>query len=301
MDDPAAEDTNEEDNVDDWPENWEKEWIASGDDEECFTDARTLYRDGHINQSFSCQADIVKFEDDHRNHEVIPLTPLTKVTNFPIDGEVHSESSIESSAFQRHDTATTDPDSLSYIAQHPVNLLDVSLDELPGASRGYEDDKLSQRSLSHPCMPLIASDPEDNMTLGSSLPNGVLILSPTGDVFARDAHSGKSVLVRPKRVSHLKNFTANLPQSMKTLPLKDNRVKSDLLCRSRTLEQISDNSDTITNELDNEALDLECLSKEQMFFMWKNSVSHLSGQLQEALQDKAELQEKLSVYQESGT
>ena len=294
-DDPTAEDTNDEDNVDDGPQNWEKDWIASRDDEACFRNAMTLYRDGHFNQSFTGRTDIVTFEDDHQSQEAIPLTPmtpLTKITNFPVDGDVDSECSIESSSFHRQDTATTESDSLSIAAKQPVNLLDSSLDELPRASRSYNEDKLSQRSLSIPCMPQISNATD------SSLPNEVLILSPSGDVFATDAYSRKCIIVRPKRLSHLKNFTANLPKSMKTLPLKDNRVKSDILCRSRTLEQISDNSDTITNALDNEAVDLENLSKEQLLFMWKSSETQLGGLLQKALQDNVELQEKLSIYQQ---
>ena len=294
LDDQRTEDTNEEFMGDDWPENWEKEWIASGDEDECIDERGNLYRDGHINQSFTCQADIVKYQNDHDNHEVIPLTPIPKVTNFPVEQHSSGESS-----FARQDSASVEEDNESYSTKQTINLLDISLDELPGASRNYDDDKLSQRSLSHPCMPIMSNTcSDDNIGTGSSLPNGVFILSPTGDVFAKDVYSGKSVLVRPKRSSHLKNFTSNLPQSMKTLPLKDNRVKSDLLSRSRTLEMLCDNSNTINNELDNELLDLECLSKEQLYLMWKNSETQLGRMLQKALSDNAELQQKLSVYQD---
>ena len=128
--------------------------------------------------------------------------------------------------------------------------------------------------------------------MGSQLPIRVLILSPNGDVFARDA-SGKSVLVRPKTLANFKNFTTNLPQSMKTLPLKDNRVKSSLFSRSRTLDRMTD--DTITNDIEPGGVNLDQLTKEQVYHLWRVSESELNQQLRQALEEKAELEQKLAM------
>lgn len=187
-----------------------------------------------------------------------------------------------------------------------LDLLGSSLDDLPGAG-DMDDDPLGDKSLSYnPGMPLLGnnSTSEDNILMSQYLPNGVLILSPNGDVFARDNSTGRNVLVRPKTFANFKNFTTSLPQSMKTLPLKDNRVKSNLLSRSRTLDGLNDGA--INNDIEPVATsssdgaqmaNLEHLSKEQVYFMWKASEKELHKRLKRALKDKAELEQKLANLQ----
>ena len=137
-----------------------------------------------------------------------------------------------------------------------------------------------------------ASNSDGNLPSQSNLPNGVLILSPNGDIFARNAYGdGKNVHVIPKNTNrNQKNFCSNLPQSMKTLPLKDNRVKSNL-ARARGL-----GDQAITNNI--ETVPIEQLSKEDIVSLWKNSERELNQKLNKALREKEILKRQLSEMSE---
>jgi hypothetical protein len=152
-------------------------------------------------------------------------------------------------------------------------------------------------------LPLLSttSSSEDNLLSGGGgsggqsleskhLPNGMVIISsPNGDIFARSrASTGKDIFVRPKKFAHLKNFTTNLPPSMKQLPLKDNRVKS--LNRSRTLEGLECD---LKNDID--SVCLEEIRKEDLYMMWKACEHELNDKLSQALSEKAALEEKLAT------
>lgn len=151
-------------------------------------------------------------------------------------------------------------------------------------------------------LPLLSatSSSEDNLLSGGQsleskhLPNGMVIISsPNGDIFARSRGSaGKDIFVRPKKFANLKNFTTSLPPSMKTLPLKDNRVKSNILNRSRTLEGLECDG-SLKNDID--SVCLEDIRKEDLYMMWKACEHELNDKLSQALSEKAALEEKLAT------
>ncbi len=272
-------DTND-DPTDDWPANWEKEWIADDDDADCLADEAissqvALYKAGHVNQSFSSQADLAKLDPSC----IEDLTPGSAISMDHLPTECTTCTLLNES-----------PDSQSATA---LNLIDYSTYDLPTSTTDTEEER--QMDKSNPEIPLLGSTSrsDDNIVRGAQLPNGMLILSPNGDVFARDVSSGKSILVQPKSFTNFKNFTTNLPQSMKTLPLKDNRVKSNIRSRSQTLERL--NEGAITNDIDPVGINLDELSKEQLFYLWKTSEKELNQRLREALQDKAALEQKLAT------
>ena len=161
------------------------------------------------------------------------------------------------------------------------------------------------RRYSNPTLPLLGrtSSSEDNLTIGPPLaaftigssgselllPNGMVLRAPNGDIFARNASTGKRLHVRPKKFSSLKHASPNLPDSLKSLPEKGNRVKSSL---SKT--KSSENGGTRTDT--NNALlraGLDRLTKEDLFMMWQTSESELTQKLKQALKDKAELEKML--------
>lgn len=345
----ATTDTNEDS---EWADHWEKEWPGNEDDEEDSEEDEaeheageedamnptpeeggvTLYRDGHINHSFSSQADIVgarsgaggesganggggEVGSSHNGAGSMAAEAAAKPgsANNPNgagicagtnscsgggDGQVggggHGASRGEEHRFHPHRRQHRPPLKPPRHRQRAFDF-DVSVDDnlLSTATADSEDG--DRGGYSNPGAPLLGnnSSSEDNILMGSQLPNGVLILSPNGDVFARDA-SGKSVLVRPKTLANFKNFTTNLPQSMKTLPLKDNRVKSNIFSRSRTLDRMTD--DTITNDIEpGGGVNLDQLTKEQVYHLWRVSESELNQQLRQALEEKAELEQKLAM------
>lgn len=180
-----------------------------------------------------------------------------------------------------------------------VDISDQETEPVCSLSMETEDDHdTEEREIrySNPTFPLLGhtSSSEDNLTTSNletySLPNGMVILSPDGDVFARSASSGKNILVRPKTLTNFKNFSRNLPESMKMLPLKDNRVKSTLSNHGQILGRLKE--DSITNEL--ESANLSSLTKEELYLMWKTSEREWNKKLKKALQEKAELEQKLS-------
>ena len=196
------------------------------------------------------------------------------------------------------------PSSVPINAEPPEDEFYYSLQPDPGGRHNLND----MAELSDSCdpvfpnsstlLPLLSnttSSSEDNLLSGcletKHLPNGMVILSPNGDVFARSASSGKGILVRPKKFANLKNFTTNLPPGMKTLPLKDNRVKSNILNRSRTLEGLEGDG-SLKNDID--SICLEDIRKEELYMMWKSCEAELNSKLTQALLEKAELEEKLS-------
>ena len=414
MDDPITTDTND-DPADDWPENWEKEWIADddGDEEEEEEDDEEaecigeegrraargggLYKDGHVNKSFSSHTDMLKLDPNLPTPSSAPpleccvvdrpagattlaglaldsvsitqegaagLQSCPQFSFSPQDEYVFNFASTKPAGDLSYSPKRTNPLSYQHKQSNPqqprhghhfsftpppklklsphaigrdpssssstvatvapvLDLLGASLDDLPGAM-DTDDDPHGDKSLSsNPGMPLLGntSSSEDNILMSSYLPNGVLILSPNGDVFARDGATGRNVLVRPKTFANFKNFTTNLPQSMKTLPLKDNRVKSNILSRSRTLDGLNDGA--INNDIEPagsqhqascppqlvtslsadcappQSAQLDHLTKEQLYFMWKMSEKELNKRLKRALREKAELEQKLATLQPS--
>ncbi len=333
----ATTDTND-DNVEEWPDNWEKDWPGheDGDDEDedddeddepdeedAMNPEGALYRDGHINHSFTSQADIARMGAGssgagggggvimggagslQNGAGAIAAEAAAKLGSNPNGaGATNSSDDGDSGKGRGHRAADTGDGFHSRRRRPPLKPprhrqrafdFDVSVDDNLLGTADTEDDCQSEKGYSNPGAPLLGnnSSSEDNILMGSQLPNGVLILSPNGDVFARDA-SGKSVLVRPKTLANFKNFTTNLPQSMKTLPLKDNRVKSNIFSRSRTLDRMTD--DTITNDIEpGGGVNLDQLPKEQVYHLWRVSESELNQQLRQALEEKAELEQKLAM------
>ena len=161
----------------------------------------------------------------------------------------------------------------------------------------------SHRRFSNPGRPLLgqSSSSEDNLLSYNAtyntdylLPNGMVILSANGDIFARNPTSGKSILVRPKASSNFETFSTNLPRSMKALPRKENRVKPGVYDRSRTGDRA--NLPAINKELEAEtsSVNLDHFTKKDLFLMWKSSEKELGNKLKTALKDKADLQQKLA-------
>lgn len=270
LDDQATTDTNDEPG-DDWPENWEKEWIADDEDEEedCLAKVEThpLYKGGVVNHSFNSHTDLIKQASVGAECE-------TAEEEGCVGGRLN----------------LSRPNSQSATA---LDLLQYSLEGAQLAGADTDDEAAGDRL--NPGMPLLgnSSSSEDNLLSGVNLPNGLLILAPNGELFARDAASGKSILVRPKTFANLKNFSTNLPQSVKTFPLKDNRVKSSLLSRSRTLDRL--NEGTITNDIESGRCTLDSMTKEQIYFMWKASEKDLNSRLRQALLEKSELEERIAA------
>ena len=192
----------------------------------------------------------------------------------------------------------SDPDEVETPSGGPEVMVEMEED----TPEEREEREERERRYSNPSFPLLGhqSSSEDNLTTTGAetyqLPNGMVILSPNGDVFARSG--AKNILVRPKTFANFKNFTTNLPDSMRTLPLKDNRVKSPFDRRDRPLGRRSVGA--ITNEL--ERVSLEHLSKRDIFLMWKTSERELHRELRKALEEKAELEQKLALLlPETGT
>ena len=317
----ATTDTND-DGGDNWPDNWEKDWPGNDDDdddeddddadeEEAMNPDGILYKDGHINHSFTSQADIAR-NMGHGNLQngAGAIAAETEGAIAKLDSANpncagasthrtncsggHGSGMGLSSLQGDYDPQRRRPPMKPPRHRQRAFDFDISIDDNLLGIADTEDESQSERGFSNPGAPLLGnnSSSEDNILMGSQLPNGVLILSPNGDVFARDA-SGKSVLVRPKTLANFKNFTTNLPQSMKTLPLKDNRVKSSLFSRSRTLDRMTD--DTITNDIEPGGVNLDQLTKEQVYHLWRVSESELNQQLRQALEEKAELEQKLAM------
>ena len=122
------------------------------------------------------------------------------------------------------------------------------------------------------------------------LPNGMLSMTPNGEVFSRDVPLSMAFNVQPKLqpVSNFRNIATHLPQSIKTLPLKDNRVKSNLLNKSRYLDTTGYIANDITSSLDD-------FSKEELFEMWRSSERELTQKLNQTMNEKRLLEQRLAV------
>jgi hypothetical protein len=279
-----------EDTGDDWPDNWEKEWIAGDDDHSQTThntgapSSPSLYKDCHVNRSFSSHAELVKL-------------------NSSVDSGDYATAKSDDELLGTHDALDSPQEGCSKRKFGIFNIGECP--SIPVSAVEMEDDSQTERGLSNPELPLLGTATSASMSdlSGSHLPNGVLIVSPNGDVFAHDGASGKNVLVRPKTFSNFINDSTKLPQCLKVLPLKDNRVKSNI-ARSRTLEKIS--GDAITNDIDQHRspsrepranTSLDHLSKEQLYFMWKMSERELNRKLRQALEEKADLEQKLALME----
>lgn len=223
------------------------------------------------------------------------------------DGMDYNASKSDDELLGNSDPDTEPPMSAAHPSNPSYKLLNTSDhegDKLSGLCTDPEDDEDSpdhdedEREIrySNPTFPLLGhtSSSEDNLISGGletySLPNGMVLFSPEGDVFARSASSGKNILVRPKTLTNFKNFSRNLPESMKMLPLKDNRVKSTLSNHGQMIGRLKE--DSITNEL--ESTNLNQLTKEELYLMWKTSEREWNKKLRKALEEKAALEQKLS-------
>jgi hypothetical protein len=229
---------------------------------------------------------------------------LEQVTSCAEYGPSKSDDELLGQSDPDPDPETPDPPPSLKQQYQLVDVSDPDVDPMCSLTVGVEDEtqdaEEEEREIrySNPTFPLLGntSSSEDNLVTTSaldtySLPNGMVIMSPEGDVFTRSACSGKNVLVRPKSLTNAKNFSRNLPESLKMLPLKDNRVKSTLCHYSQeALGRLKGGS--ITNEL--EPINLSSLSKEELYLMWKTSEREWNKKLRKALQEKAELEQKLS-------
>ena len=310
LDDQATTDTNDEE-TEEWPKSSARAkrgtgWSAlesqsQGDDlsKSPGQTSRTL-DNGKQRRPFQRQAPVIKYDVASESLDY----GASKSDDELLQQEREQEPSTSNSSFV-HNLIDVTPDDGDDKSSH------VRLDlELPAAQPQVA------RRYTSPGVPMLghSSSSEDNLlsyntaALGDGeyvLPNGMVILSPNGDVFARSPSTGKNILVRPKTFSNFKNFTTNLPKSMKALPLKDNRVKSSLMNRGRPQEKIN-NDGSITNALDGgeqaksntkAKAKLDRLTKEQLFLMWKTSEKELHAQLKKALKEKEDLEQKLASLQ----
>ncbi len=267
------------------------------------TTPRPLLKDAHANRYFSRPVDVSKLAGKSS-----PSTGRSTLeySGGSVGGAPKSDDDLLHSDGEDFPGRSKLP--LPLRMRSPYKLLSTSDRDAP--SRSSDDavdaeEQSEERRHSNPNLPLLGRtrSSEGNLAGARStspvgfgreiyLPNGMVILTPNGDVFARNATSGKNILVRPKTFSNFNNLTPTLPESAKMLPLKDNRVKSTLATSSqnRTLESLSDGA--INNEL--EADQLRHLSKEELLLLWRASEDELSQQLKEALKEKAELEAKLA-------
>ena len=278
LDETATTDTND-DNTDDWPENWEKEWIAEGSDEP----TSSLYRAGHVNHSFNSHTDLLQLDSSQDDAG-------QSASSHPNDDD--NDNDDENSPLR---PVASDDRPLSRSAA-ALDLLDYSsIDDVLTNCTDLDDDPHLERFGAG--VPLLAknSSSEDNL-IRTQLPNGMLFVSPNGEVIARDVSTGKSVIVRPKAVVNFKHFATNLPQRMKTLPSRGKSANSSSLSRSRTLEKLSDSANNSDGE--SAGLPFEQWTREQLYYLWKSSEIELNARLQKALAEKAALEEKLREMSE---
>ena len=153
-------------------------------------------------------------------------------------------------------------------------------------------------------LPLVerASSSEDNLssglypqsytsgktTAGILLPNGIVIRAADSDLFTSDSSFSRKLYLRSDAIQEV--TSPNLPETLKSLPKKDNQMKVKLL-NDDASEKILERRTTTHNKLIR--VSLERLTKEDLFLMWKASESDLSQKLNQVRKEKAELEEKL--------
>ena len=235
-----------------WPDGWEKEWIVDYSDNNSNTDDNQPASDldRASTERIGDNPPFYSAVDTETLSDDLPTCPCDQ-TNFSVENEIHPQGAAAASTVNKNDDYDT--------------------------STSDESSRRSNSSLS-------------NSLSNGHIPNGVLLLSPNGDVFAKPVNPAKTVHFagkNPQGPAQFRNFTNTLPQSMKSLPLKEvPRVRSKVrrhpgLHRQEELKSLED-------------LDVDEMSKEELLVMWKNSETELTKQLKKALNDKAELEHKLA-------
>ncbi|CAH1776022.1 unnamed protein product [Owenia fusiformis] len=246
---------------DDWPTDWEAEWIAEDGESIISNENETSYSPNtHANLAYSESAgsDIIS-----------------------------RRSSVQSSSVKSR-KGSKKQQTIREVAQ-PPKILEYR--KINSASSGSPPDSV------HNNLGRSSSEAEETMSNGE-VPNGVLILSPTGEIFACNAMNKNTrttdFLPKKDRGGNWRNLTSSLPESMKTLPLKDNRVKQNfrqsISSNQKNVEAGMSDSDTE----DIESIKLDNVSKEEIVYMWKQAMVQLNSRLRQALKDKAKLEIKLS-------
>lgn len=108
------------------------------------------------------------------------------------------------------------------------------------------------------------------------LPNGVLILSPNGDAFAQ---------TNPDMLYPRRNLLPLKPQTS-AFPVSERRSNYR---RRQTLGYISPFEKTEQRKSDISSVNLEKLSKQEIYFMWKMSDRELNSKLKKVTQEKNDL------------
>ena len=129
-------------------------------------------------------------------------------------------------------------------------------------------------------------------------PNGLLTPLPNGDVVVCTDEHG--LFSRPKAPTDARNLTPCSLSTTKTLPLKDNRVKTTALSSRRcvTLGPLQKQNQLVTSADDvmsGEDVDVQRLSKEAVVELWRSTERRLAGQLRRALREKEKLEQKLAM------
>lgn len=279
LDETGTTDTND-DNNDDWPANWEKEWI--GDAVACHSQpSSSLYQAGHINHSFNSQTDLLRMDSQDDGGQGTSLQNTNDDDN--VDADENSPLRPPGSDDRVLSRSAAAIDLLNY----------SSIDDVLTNCTDLDDDPHLERFGAG--VPLLAKTSSEDNLIRTQLPNGMLIVSPNGEVIARDVSTGKSVVVRPEAIVNLKQFATNIPQRMKTLPTRGKSANLSSFNRRHTLERLSESS---SHDGDSVGYQFEQWTKEQLYYLWKSSEIELNARLQKALAEKAALEEKLREMSE---
>lgn len=129
-------------------------------------------------------------------------------------------------------------------------------------------------------------------------PNGLLTPLPNGDVVA--CSEERILFSRPKAPTDVKNLTPSAKSNAKTLPLKENRVKTTALGSRRcvtlgSMQKQNQLAATDEESMAEDGVELRRLSKEDVVELWRSSERRLGGQLRRALREKEKLKQKLAM------
>ena len=139
---------------------------------------------------------------------------------------------------------------------------------------------------------LTTASERERLAARGRLPNGIVVLSPNGDVCTLAARPPGPAYVQPKNVANLKNFTTNIAAGVKLLPLKDSLVKATTrppAGRALLTEAV------IADDI--ETTELDSWTKEDLYEMWRTSEERLCGRLRAAISEKRQLELKLARLQ----
>ena len=129
-------------------------------------------------------------------------------------------------------------------------------------------------------------------------PNGLLTPLPNGNVVGCSGDRG--LFNRPKTPADVKNLTPSATSNAKTLPLKDNRVKTTAVGSRRCVTlgkmlQRNKFASPSENNTSGDSVELDRLSKDDVVDLWRSSERRLGGQLCRALREKEKLEQKLAM------